>query len=83
MYAAAQSVFVMRQPLPAVFSTCSHAPVDGIFAGNSSLSIPSLTLRPFGADRFSMTLTDPFGLGLTIMPLIFAAAGNCAAVTGP
>jgi hypothetical protein len=76
LYAAAQSVFVMRHPLPAVFNTCSHAPVDDILAGNSSLSIPSLTLLPFGADRFSMTRTDPLGFGLTIMPLIFAAAGN-------
>jgi hypothetical protein len=63
---------MIRQPLPARSSTSSHAAVDDIFAGKSSLLIPSFTLFPFGADKFNITLTDPFGLGRTMMPLTFA-----------
>jgi hypothetical protein len=83
LYAAAQSVLVMRQPLPALSSTRNQAPVDDILAGNSSLLIPSFTLLPFGADRFKITLTEPFGFGRTIMPLIFAESGTAPAHTGP
>jgi hypothetical protein len=83
LYAAAQSVFAIQQPLPAAFSTCSHAAVEDIFAGNSSLFIPSFTLLPFGADKFRITLTEPLGFGLTMIPLTFASAGTWSAATGP
>ncbi len=52
-------------------------------AGKSRLSIPSFTDLPFGADKFRMTLADPFGLGLHMIPFIFAPGGSWSLFRGP
>jgi hypothetical protein len=83
LYAAAQSTFAMMQPLPALSKTDIHLAVDDIDVGNSSATMPSLTLNPRGADRFRIIRAVPFGFILHMTPLIFAFFGRSEGLNGP
>ena len=83
LYASAQSAFVIKHPLPALFSTAIHFAVEDITVGKSPASIPSFTDFPSGADMFSITLTAPLGFGLHIIPLTLACAGTSSLLNGP
>lgn len=45
--------------------------------------MPSLTDWPFGAERFRMTLADPSGFSLTMIPFTLASGGTNSLGTGP
>jgi hypothetical protein len=62
----------MLQPGPSLLSTASYASVDDIVAGKSSLFILSFTLKPFGADKFRIILTELLGFVLVSIPFTFA-----------
>jgi hypothetical protein len=83
LYALAQSNFTRRHLRPALSRTESHFCVEDIVVGNSSLSMPSLTLLPLGADRFKMIHADPLGFCLHIMPFTFELAGLLDGWNGP
>jgi hypothetical protein len=51
--------------------------------GKSSFEIPSFTQLPFGAEKFSMILADPFGFWWHIIPLTLADSGLAAGGNGP
>ena len=74
---------MIQAPRPILFSTLSHASVEDITAGNSSAAMPSLTDKPFGAERLRITRAAPLGFFLTMIPLTFAPAGTSSSDTGP
>jgi hypothetical protein len=83
LYADAQSIFIMWQCLPALSKTSNHLPVEDMVAGNKSLSMPSFTHPPLGAERLRIILAVPFGFNRHIMPLNLAFAGRQEGSNGP
>jgi hypothetical protein len=51
--------------------------------GKSSAVIPSLTLKPRGADRLRIMRAVPFGFILHMTPLILAFFGRSEGLNGP